>query len=85
MAASPVPRRSFPAENQERMTASVMYNRPSNLARERKLGQHNTLGPHAVAAGSAIFNSYLARIHGALSHAELRLDAHRECSSARMN
>ena len=56
MDASPGPRLSFPAENQERMTASVMYNRPfanGNWASTFVWGRTTSL------ENNETFNSYL--------------------------
>ena len=42
------PEALFPTEDQERMTASLMYNRPLN---GRELGQYICVGTHAFAPG----------------------------------
>ncbi len=50
------PEALFPTEDQERMTASAMYNRPFE---DGNSGQYHSVGPHAITEDKLIFNSYL--------------------------
>ena len=65
----------FPNENQERMTASVMYNRPfhnGNWASSLIWGRTKSL------EDNSIFNSYALESTLRFLHAQSRLDAHRK-------
>ena len=69
------PEALFPDENQERMTASVMYNRPfhaGNWASTLLWGRTRSL------LDQAIFDSYLLESTVRFAHAKPCVDAHRE-------
>ena len=74
------PEALFPGEDQERMTASVMYNRPLENGPGSNGNWASTLlwGRTRSLADGAIFNSYLAESTATVSYAELCLDANRE-------
>jgi hypothetical protein len=70
------PEALFPGEDQERMTASVMYNRPFH---EGNWASTILWGPHALARRQLCFQQLSLRIDDALPRKELRLDSDRKC------